>query len=556
MTLQSAIRKPSKYISRPISKDAFLRKFQHVANTSTLFMLEKAQKVKRGGTVTLDDIAEALEEFSRLFKAGIASNAEKLTLARAFPDNIKYTEAASQVPEDAVMVVGGPASVSLIDREGHLITPEALGNAFDKYMRNFRTRNAMVLHSDVQVGWALPAYVTKGGQIYKSGINGDTLFFICEVRDDTKISDKVKEQIKDGKLKSYSIAGSATKIQNMQKGLMPYMQVDEMELAEVTVCEKGVNQGANFELLKADMQPELVLTSKEDAHYREAGELQNALNINCGSCVHFNGDNENCHLVEGIIEESDYCDLYEPKEDSPDTMATEPEEIRGDKNPDIEIHIQLMKKENGDIDFTKSFLNLMKREVFGAGDFKEKRKRPRSRAEDWPEEHDPESTANLMRQPPINFPKSPLGPEQITIQPKRETESEGPRKKRKYQRKAGKVTVIKPEELIDPDMGRQYEEPSARFTVMPIEEAKRAVRESAEAKKSSPKKKGKSNRQKALQRYLDSRRKEQKPDDTNLENFIKYIKPEWDSSKVQKQSGIENGHPTFDWGEYGLKGGN
>jgi hypothetical protein len=105
-------------------------------------------------------------------------------------------------------------------------------------------------------------------------------------------------------------------------------------------------------------------------------------------------------------------------------------------------------------------------------------------------------------------------------------------------------------------MGRQYEEPSARFTVMPIEEAKRAVRESAEAKKSSPKKKGKSNRQKALQRYLDSRRKEQKPDDTNLENFIKYIKPEWDSSKVQKQSGIENGHPTFDWGEYGLKGGN
>ena len=35
----------------------------------------------------------------------------------------------------------------------------------------------------------------------------------------------------------------------------------------------------------------------------------------------------------------------------------------------------------------------------------------------------------------------------------------------------------------------------------------------------------------------------------------KYMKPEWDSSKVQKQSGIENGHPTFDWGEYGLKRG-
>ena len=37
----------------------------------------------------------------------------------------------------------------------------------------------------------------------------------------------------------------------MQKGLMPYMQVDDMELAEVTICEKGVNQGAGFDLLKS-----------------------------------------------------------------------------------------------------------------------------------------------------------------------------------------------------------------------------------------------------------------------------------------------------------------
>ena len=196
----------------------------------------------------------------------------------------------------------------------------------------------------------------------------------------------------------------------MQKGLMPYMQVDEMELAEVTVCEKGVNQGATFELLKAEKQPELILMSKEDVHYRDAGEAQDALNIKCGSCVHFNEKDESCHKVEGIIKADDYCDIYEPKEDSPDTMATEPEKIRRDKNPGIKIHIELMKNINGDIDFTKSFLNLMKEEK--------------------------EST-----------------------------------------------------------------------------------------------------------------------EDTNLENFMKYMKPEWDSSKVQKQSGIENGHPTFDWGEYGLKGG-
>ena len=44
----------------------------------------------------------------------------------------------------------------------------------------------MVLHSDVQVGWALPAYITKSGQIFKSGVDEKGLFFITELRDDTK----------------------------------------------------------------------------------------------------------------------------------------------------------------------------------------------------------------------------------------------------------------------------------------------------------------------------------------------------------------------------------
>jgi hypothetical protein len=60
------------------------------------------------------------------------------------------------------------------------------------------------------------------------------------------------EQVNEGKLKSYSIAGSATKTQMIQKGMQEVMQVDDMELAEVTVCEKGVNQAAGFDILKAD----------------------------------------------------------------------------------------------------------------------------------------------------------------------------------------------------------------------------------------------------------------------------------------------------------------
>jgi len=115
----------------PFSEAKFLRQFQTVAKSSSVTLLEKAQNTS-GGQVSLRDITEALDEFTKLFDSGFASKGEILTLARAFPDNILYTEAAAHIPSKDVMVVGGPASVSLIDREGHLITPEALGSAFQK----------------------------------------------------------------------------------------------------------------------------------------------------------------------------------------------------------------------------------------------------------------------------------------------------------------------------------------------------------------------------------------------------------------------------------------
>jgi HK97 family phage prohead protease len=219
----------------------------------TIVALEKAQS----GRTTLDDIADALDEYKRLFIAGLASPAEKITLSRAYPENIEYAEACEMLKDDegemSLMVVGGPASVEVVDREGHLITTDALKKAFKKYMENFRGRNVMVMHSDVQVGHALPAYISKAGNIFKSGVDDKGLFFIAELRDDTKISNRVREQIEKGGMKSYSIAGSATKSKDIKKSDgSSILQVDDMELAEVTICEKGVNQNAHFELLKGD----------------------------------------------------------------------------------------------------------------------------------------------------------------------------------------------------------------------------------------------------------------------------------------------------------------
>tara|TARA_Y100000758_G_scaffold250943_1_gene187271 strand:+ start:1809 stop:3329 length:1521 start_codon:yes stop_codon:yes gene_type:complete len=274
--------------------------FVNTDEGGSVSFLEKATD----GRVTVEDIKDALNEYKRLYKAGIASPAEILTLSRAYPDNKVYSNALSKmdVSDDDQLVVGGPASIELVDREGHLITTGALDKAFQKYMANFRTRNAMVLHSDVQVGWALPAYISKGGQIFKSGVDGKGLFFITELRNDTKIAKKVAEQIHNGKLKSYSIAGSALKTQTIQKDFQDVMQVDELELAEVTVCEKGVNQAASFDIIKAE------------------GATSTCID---GSC---------------LISKEDSCDC----------------------GCDAPQGVEFMYKSDGDIDFTKSFMNFIK----------------------------------------------------------------------------------------------------------------------------------------------------------------------------------------------------
>jgi hypothetical protein len=83
--------------------------YSWATDDAEIIFLEKAQS----GRTTIEDIQDALEEYQKLWKAGIASKAETMTLARAFPDAPEYTEAAIEIDP---LVVGGPASVELIDR--------------------------------------------------------------------------------------------------------------------------------------------------------------------------------------------------------------------------------------------------------------------------------------------------------------------------------------------------------------------------------------------------------------------------------------------------------
>ena len=226
--------------------------FSNILNEAKMIFLEKQEE--QVGLTTKEAVKGAIKEYEKLFKAGLASPAETLTLSRYYPDDAKYQVAIMEkgLIESQPVVVGGPASVELVDKEGHLITTDALDKSFDKFISNPRYANIMIMHTDVQVAHALPAYITASGRVYKSGVDDVGLWLISELREDLSIANKVIEKIDEGEIQSYSIAGSATDTEDVYQQGRKIKKVHALELAEVTLCAKGINQGAYFNVLKAD----------------------------------------------------------------------------------------------------------------------------------------------------------------------------------------------------------------------------------------------------------------------------------------------------------------
>tara|TARA_R100000008_G_scaffold1250_2_gene1055 strand:+ start:4590 stop:5981 length:1392 start_codon:yes stop_codon:yes gene_type:complete len=151
------------------------------------------------------------------------------------------------------LVVAGYASVEMVDKQGDLITKEALREAFKKFMGSPGFRNVQLAHSNIQVGEVIPDYTDSSGRVWKSEVDDTGMFVVIQLRDDIEKAREVAAEIRKGKLKSFSIGGQAferVNKSNSEKG--DYREIRRMELHEVTICEKGINPEAQFRILKED----------------------------------------------------------------------------------------------------------------------------------------------------------------------------------------------------------------------------------------------------------------------------------------------------------------
>ncbi len=164
------------------------------------------------------------------------------------------------------LMIGGYASIEIVDKQNDLITLKALKESVKKFMEDSKFRNVMTNHSNVQVGEVVDSYRDKNGKLWKSEVDDVGFFVVIKLRDDIEKAKEVGRNIRKGSLRSFSIGGQALqKVKKSHNELGEYNEISKLELHEVTICEKGINPEAKFDILKQDIGSEKMSEKLEKA---------------------------------------------------------------------------------------------------------------------------------------------------------------------------------------------------------------------------------------------------------------------------------------------------
>ena len=167
---------------------------------------------------------------------------------------------------DDRFVIGGYANVYMLDENGKVVpdlendvvTLEALDEAITTMMLRPGRRNLMLHHSNVQIGEIIDKYVDSSGVEWRTHVVYEPssqypkkgLFIVCEVYTDTPVSSEVIDKMKQGRLMCFSIGGFPLKSEYKCDDEKCWREITKLYLAEVSSCDRGVNQESRATVLK------------------------------------------------------------------------------------------------------------------------------------------------------------------------------------------------------------------------------------------------------------------------------------------------------------------
>jgi hypothetical protein len=150
-------------------------------------------------------------------------------------------------------IIAGYANMAIIDHVGDLITVEAWEKASARFMAS-GYENVNIQHGNITVGRVIPEYPDSEGKLWKTHVDENGWFVVCEIRSDLMIADLAWDLIEKHKLREFSISGTvvpgATQIV-CEAGEGCHRRIDDLEMYEVTLCEEGINPGSAFMVVKS-----------------------------------------------------------------------------------------------------------------------------------------------------------------------------------------------------------------------------------------------------------------------------------------------------------------
>ena len=209
------------------------------------------------------------------------------------------------------LMIGGYASIEIVDKQNDLITLDALQDAVKKFMEEPRFRNVMTNHSNVQVGEVVDSYRDKNGRLWKSEVDDVGFFVVIKLRDDIEKAKEVGRGIRKGSLRSFSIGGQALrKVKKSHERMGEYNEISKLELHEITICEKGINPEARFDILKQDKTGDVMTQEKLEKALSELDELLKEVNSlrkeEEESGEYMNTEEENMEMADNEEEMGNY----------------------------------------------------------------------------------------------------------------------------------------------------------------------------------------------------------------------------------------------------------
>ena len=218
------------------------------------------------------------------------------------------------------LVIGGYASIEIVDKQNDLITLEALDEAVKKYMSIKKYRNVMSNHSNVQVGEVIEKYRDTNGTLHKTGVDDVGFYVVIKLRDDIEKAKEISRSIRKGTLRSFSIGGQAiSKKQRTSDEFGEYNEIDRLELHEVTICEKGINPEAKFDILKME---DKTMSEKLEKALEELNDLMKQVN-GLGEEGKYDEVTKNAEYMDSEMDEEEKASMEEEDMESKEDMDEE-----------------------------------------------------------------------------------------------------------------------------------------------------------------------------------------------------------------------------------------